>query len=344
LVVLAVAGPWYVWVGLRTNGEFLEGFFLTHNLHRATAAMEGHGGPIVYYVAALMIGFLPWSLLLIPSLIGAVRRIRRDDPWAPGLVFAACWLGVYIGIFSLAGTKLPSYITPAYPAAALLVGCYVYHLSRGTALSSRRWAGAGATAFAITGLGIMAGLPVAASFVLPGKEWLGVVGFIPLLGAGACWVLLRRNRMQAAVLSYAAAAAAFSLGVFAFAGPQVDESRVELQLLDTIAARSEQPEIFALGGLEPSWVFYARRPIPGIHIGDDRPDNHREALHDDSGNTYVLTTDERYEQLRDELPPDLVVLDRRPRFLREGEMLLLGRREPDIWLEAQRVGGRPTLR
>ena len=78
--------------------------------------------------------------------------------------------------------------------------------------------------------------------------------------------------------------------------------------------------------------------------GDDRPDNNRDALFDDSGHTYVLTTDQRYNDLREELPPDIVVLDRRPRFLRKGEMLLLGRREPDVWLEAQLPDGPTRLR
>ena len=35
VVILAVAAPWYVWVGIRTDGEFLRGFFWQHNVARA---------------------------------------------------------------------------------------------------------------------------------------------------------------------------------------------------------------------------------------------------------------------------------------------------------------------
>ncbi len=332
VVVLAVSLPWYIWVGLRTDGAWLKGFFLTHHLHRATHSMEGHGGPIIYYVGALMLGFLPWSLLLVPSLIDAVRRIRRGDGWRPGLVFAACWVGVYLGIFSLARTKLPSYITPAYPAVALLAACYVYHLSRSTALVSRRWAGAGATAFAVMGLAIVVGLPVAASRVLPGKEWLGVVGLIPMLGAGLCWVLLRRNRPQGASVSYAATATVFSLAVFALAAPRVDEDRRDLELLDTVAARSPRPPVFAYGALEPSWVFYSGHPINEMRSVQPPEVSAKLAEAEDA---CLLTTEECYDKLRPTLSPELQILARRPRFLRRGQMLLIGKPGAEDVLEAR---------
>jgi len=337
LVIAAVALPWYVWVGIRTNGAWLEVFFLTHHLHRATQSMEGHSGPIVYYVFALMLGFLPWSLFMAPALLGTARRIRRRDPWRPGLIFAACWLGVYVGVFSLARTKLPNYITPAYPAAALLTACYVYHLSRGTALSSRRWAGFGATAMGVMGLAILVGMPVAASIFLPGKEWLGAVGLILLAGAGASWALFRRERLQAATCVYAAAALTFATVLFGFAAPEADEGRVELQLLDTIAARSPDARILTYGPLEPSWTFYAGRPIPQLRTSD--PAELAAAL-TRTADTYLITTEERYETLRPDLPPELTVLDRRPRFLRPGQMVLVGQYGPGTWLEP-RVAARP---
>jgi len=338
LVIAAVALPWYVWVGIRTNGDWLKGFFLTHHLHRATQSMEGHSGPIVYYVFALMLGFLPWSLFVGPTLLGAVRRIRRRDPWRPGLIFAVCWLGVYVGVFSLARTKLPNYITPAYPAAALLTACYVYHLSRGTALSSRRWAGFGATAMGVMGLAILIGMPVAASIFLPGKEWLGAVGLILLAGAGASWTLFRRERLQAATCVYAAAALTFATVLFGFAAPEADQRRVELQLLDTIAARSPDARILTYGPLEPSWTFYAGRPIRELNASD--PDELAAEL-TRTADTYLITTEERYETLQPDLPPELTILDRRPRFLRPGQMVLVGQYGPGTWLEP-RVAARPS--
>jgi 4-amino-4-deoxy-L-arabinose transferase-like glycosyltransferase len=241
-------------------------------------------------------------------------------------------------VFSLARTKLPNYITPAYPAAALLTACYVYHLSRGTALSSRRWAGFGATAMGVMGLAILVGMPVAASIFLPGKEWLGAVGLILLAGAGASWMLFRRGRLQAATCVYAAAALTFAAVLFGFAAPEADEGRVELQLLDTIAARSPDARILTYGPLEPSWTFYAGRPIP--ELGTSDPAELAAEL-TRTADTYLITTEQRYETLQPDLPPELTVLDRRPRFLRPGQMVLVGQYGPGTWLEP-RVAARPS--
>ena len=61
-VVLAVAAPWYAWVGWRTDGEFLRVFFWDHNLGRAAQPMEGHSGGPWFYPVAILVGFFPWSV------------------------------------------------------------------------------------------------------------------------------------------------------------------------------------------------------------------------------------------------------------------------------------------
>src|SRR5262249_42117891 len=43
-MVLLVAGPWYALVGLRTDGEWLVGFFGVHNFGRFLHPMENHRG------------------------------------------------------------------------------------------------------------------------------------------------------------------------------------------------------------------------------------------------------------------------------------------------------------
>src|SRR5690606_15410206 len=67
-VALAVALPWHIWVGIRTDGQWLSGFFWEHNVNRALQPMEGHRGSILYYPVALLVGFFPWSVLTAPML------------------------------------------------------------------------------------------------------------------------------------------------------------------------------------------------------------------------------------------------------------------------------------
>jgi 4-amino-4-deoxy-L-arabinose transferase-like glycosyltransferase len=71
---LLVAAPWYVLVGVETRGEFLRSFWRRENIGRFAAAMEGHGGPVYYYLITLMIGLAPWCMLLVPAVWNALTH------------------------------------------------------------------------------------------------------------------------------------------------------------------------------------------------------------------------------------------------------------------------------
>jgi 4-amino-4-deoxy-L-arabinose transferase-like glycosyltransferase len=75
--VAVIALPWYVTVGLKTNGAWLEGFLGQHNLGRFLKPMEGHHGPVLYYPIAMLIGFFPWSVFCLPVIRGVIGRLKR---------------------------------------------------------------------------------------------------------------------------------------------------------------------------------------------------------------------------------------------------------------------------
>src|SRR5262249_39047799 len=93
--------PWYAWVGAETHGNFLKGFFLTHNIDRFLSPMEGHAGNPAYYFLVLIVGFAPWSAFLSLALwyslkfhrVGWVDSARSTlstraaalMPWGAGL-------------------------------------------------------------------------------------------------------------------------------------------------------------------------------------------------------------------------------------------------------------------
>jgi 4-amino-4-deoxy-L-arabinose transferase-like glycosyltransferase len=74
LAFLAIAAPWYIWVGLETKGQWLWEFFYNQNVERARRPLENHGGPIFYYVLMLNLGFLPWSVFLGMTVWNASRE------------------------------------------------------------------------------------------------------------------------------------------------------------------------------------------------------------------------------------------------------------------------------
>ena len=116
--VLVVAGPWFAAVAWRTGGAFLYEFFGVQNFGRFVGAMDNHSGAIWYYLPAILVGFFPWSIFAVPTLLDLIRRCRGLLPGSDGAKFLCSWILVYLGFFSIAATKLPNYVLPAYPALA----------------------------------------------------------------------------------------------------------------------------------------------------------------------------------------------------------------------------------
>ncbi len=120
LVFLAVAAPWYVLISLR-NSDYASYFFLQQNFGNfLSKAQSKHPRPFYYYVPALLGGMLPWSVFVPQALwrplAGGLRKM--DD----GALFLICWSGAIFLFFSAASSKLETYILPAFPAFALLIG------------------------------------------------------------------------------------------------------------------------------------------------------------------------------------------------------------------------------
>jgi len=344
--VSAVALPWYVAVGLRTDGEWLKSFLLEHNLGRAARPMEGHSGSLLFYPLALLIGFFPWSVFAAPTLSESIHRIRLRDNRTQGFVLSACWIGVYLGIFTIAKTKLPSYITPCYPAVALLVSSFVVAWGRGTALSAAFWARAALVSLGLVGLGMSIALSWAASVYVPGEEWLGLIGCIPMLTAIAAYGFDRAHDPRRAAIAFAAGAMLFATTLFAVAAARVDRHRHFDTFLATVFQRSDNPHIGTLDVLEPSWIFYARRPMDQLFAPELRADaDHGTKMlgaprtadwqfkpllnvwHflQDGSDRFVITTAERLRRIGP-LPPHVEVIARAPCFLRDEELVILAPR------------------
>jgi 4-amino-4-deoxy-L-arabinose transferase-like glycosyltransferase len=320
-VLAAVALPWYLLVGLRTDGDWLAGFLGTHNVGRFLKPMEGHRGPIVYYVAAIAAGFFPWSWFFLPSLLELVNRIRRHPAWASYL-FVACWAGFYIGFFSLARTKLPSYVLPAYPALALMTGVFIDHWLTSPRQVSRWMVQTGLVGIALVGLAFTIAFPLAAPYVLPGQGALGLVGLTLVVGGLAGWALFRLERPHASAAAIALAAVAFATGLLGYASVRASRSQNSARLIALIREADPDPvEIAVFDYNAPSLVFYARQPLQQFYV-----EREVEQYFAQRDNAYLITRAECLDQLKGALPEDVTELARQPRFLRRGkELVVLGR-------------------
>ena len=115
-LLVAIAAPWYVYALQRHGMAFVDGFLLRHNLQRFSGPMEGHGGSMLYYLAALPLLSMPWLPLL--ALVAARARSAWREPLPRYLLG---WGGFVLVFFSLSGTKLPHYVLYGFAPLLLLM-------------------------------------------------------------------------------------------------------------------------------------------------------------------------------------------------------------------------------
>ncbi|MGQ0637557.1 MAG: ArnT family glycosyltransferase [Planctomycetaceae bacterium] len=325
--VLLVAGPWYLAVAWETDGEFLRGFFGVHHFGRFTNPMDNHAGPLLYYFAVVCVGFFPWIIFLSPSLAQWWKRMSTVHAWRRGDLLCACWIAVWFGFFTLASTKFPHYVVPAYPALALATAAFL-----------DRWLTDGATyrpfhrrlawaTVALVGVGIVVVSPIAARMFLGETTWAWLAGVPLLAAAGAAAICSERRRIAPALNSLVAGTAAFLLAIFALAAIEVDRHQNTARLGGLIRERSAGtvPQIASYGYFRPSLVGYAGAPVDVF----TQTGPTQRFLHEHPRHGYLLISEREFQNHRHALPADVQVLAREPWFLKPGaQVLLLGRPLP----------------
>lgn len=273
LMATLLAGPWYVAVWMATDGVWVKEFLFTHNVQRAVGTMEGHSGPpILFYMGALLAGTFPWSCFAIPLGIAVWKqqkasRTADSRTMHPLFALGIAWTAVFIGCFSVASTKLPSYITPCYPGVALLVGWYFQSLVA-QKIWQPRWALAAlGTALAIGAVWIVAAAGPLAT-LLPSVRPLAIGGLFMVVAAIIAIAFVRRQQQGIAIRAFAIGGVLMIFTLHGFGPALVDQSRTDLDELMAAFQRWPQRHWVTEGAIEPSWVFYSNRRV---HHLEDLP-------------------------------------------------------------------------
>lgn len=123
-LISAVNLPWYIAISIR-HPEFASYFLWKHNFQRFLTPFD-HERPIWFFLPVLLLGLAPimWILPLMGRYLLANHAdgARRRSPEMGYLLLAGLWC---VGFFSLSGSKLPTYILPAFPPLCLALGAYV---------------------------------------------------------------------------------------------------------------------------------------------------------------------------------------------------------------------------
>jgi 4-amino-4-deoxy-L-arabinose transferase-like glycosyltransferase len=125
VLLLVLVSPWFIWVNQQTHGEFFRVFFWKHNVERGLGGGELHSHPVWFYIPRMAFDFLPWSPLLIPATWWLFRHAWRADSLARS---GWIWVTGIILVLSCSSFKRADYLLPAFPGAALLLGCAIDRL------------------------------------------------------------------------------------------------------------------------------------------------------------------------------------------------------------------------
>lgn len=265
-----VAAPWYAWAAWRTGGAWLHGFFFIHNVERFTSTLEGHSGSVVYYPLVLLIGLFPWSIAAAATAWHLTVVATSDDrPSERTTVrIAIAWTAVWVAFFSCAGTKLPGYVWPAYPAIALLLAIFWNDWRLGRLGTIERLMPLAWASLAIAGIGIGIGLSIAAHRMAPGTEWCGIVGLVPLCGAVVAW---RQHAEGNRGWSLGTLAATGTLSVAVMAAGITDlvgSGRGPREIRPLIALEASRSPLVSFRKTSPSLVYYAAESRGGEPVAE----------------------------------------------------------------------------
>lgn len=346
LLLLLLAAPWYAAMFFM-HGDAYASQAKLHTVGRFLSPMEGHGGGLWFYLPVLLLGFFPWSGLLPFALYRAFKGWResrkrfgivsespdlRDASRSSDELewFAALWIVGLFVFFTLSSTRLPHYIGPLFPAAALLTALYWSQCLKDPLTKGIR-----GSIHAMMGLGYLLALgfaslptlydklsgklvrefPLAAQFDPGNSPYLAAV--VLLIGAGLVGYFGFNEELRGAAFWAAGGALATvfllviltvipSINRYAIAPPQELAYAAGLNL-------SATDQFIAYGSTRPSMAFYARRNVVFIPSGE--VDRLRTALAY-QGRTMILLP----EMFQDSLPKETAMFQ--PILKRYGYLLL----------------------
>jgi 4-amino-4-deoxy-L-arabinose transferase-like glycosyltransferase len=120
-LVFAIAVPWFIWADMETNHQLFRVFFWYHNVERGFGGSNLSAHPWWFYGPRLVLDLMPWSLAIpVAGWYCWRRSLWREDAESR---FGLIWLITILVFLSLMRFKRADYLLPAYPGAALWLGC-----------------------------------------------------------------------------------------------------------------------------------------------------------------------------------------------------------------------------
>jgi 4-amino-4-deoxy-L-arabinose transferase-like glycosyltransferase len=253
-LLLLLVLPWFIAIGIETEGRFFTEAVGIDMLGKIGEAQEEHDGAPGTHALLLFVMFWPAGLFLPAALRWAAPRWREG-----AVLFCLGWALPVWAVLELAGTKLPHYTMPLYPALALLTGAY---LAGSEAPRHQGFRIAGAAVFLLIGIAAVIAAPML-TLAFGGKA--GILSYLlsglVLVLATAAAVLFLKGRAQAPLFLACAAGVLLAWALFQNTLPRLQTLAISPRLsalLDENGAHPRidgAPPVALVGYHEPSAVF-----------------------------------------------------------------------------------------
>ena len=195
LIYAAIVLPWFILMEARNPG-FLRFFFIHEHLERYVSSSEHGWGPW-FFIPILVGGMWPW-IFFAPLGWSAIRSDYALPDATPALSrrsaasFLAIWFVVIFVFFSIPRSKLGSYILPALPPMAIIVGYGLARLRSLDDVSRRRLFAEVAISNLILAAGLFVFFELARTPISPALDFDGLlIGAVLAVGATAMYALGR---------------------------------------------------------------------------------------------------------------------------------------------------------
>jgi 4-amino-4-deoxy-L-arabinose transferase-like glycosyltransferase len=250
LLWLVIVLPWFLYAGFKYGNAFLWEFFVNCHWNRLIHA-EHHGfNTFYFYPAVITVGLIPWTCYL-PFVGSGFRRQRTEH------IFAITWFVVMFVIFSAAQSKLSTYISPVFPALAMLIG-----LSLTSEQIAKRRVLVVAALLAIAGIGL-AVAPLFLNkdypdFVMPGLLSFGVIA----IGLFVAALFVVRQRFRAALTASVIGMIGFAVIAPLTVFPKLETALTESNLQTLVAENHYENQPILCNSLFVRGVhFYSGNPV-----------------------------------------------------------------------------------
>lgn len=293
LIAFIVGLPWYIFM-YDTHGDiFLQTFLGYHNLVRFVAPEHPGQNSIFFFIPVFAGAMVPW----IPALFPAVYRLfKKRDPFNDAVLFCLIWAAFIFVFFSLSHTQLVTYIAPAFPPTAYIIGWYLYrcyiekHIPLGLLAASSLLA---IVLLLCNAIPLNDGAEFFAQPILVGSILLGLALLLPSL-------LLYRHCWTKAFFAAIALMVCFSWASFGFVMPRIANHTTSYEaayiLHDVYDGRSD---LYIEKFLRPGIAYYS-----GLHGTEWQKDNLPDfaAILSSPDKAYIVMTKTSFRKLNQAVP------------------------------------------